>query len=332
MQKMLNKYFLYWLIFLSIISCTEKKCREVPKLLGEKPNIEIIRFEDKIEQLATQKDALDLINAYPLFSETFMQRSQLPDDSILTNDLLKLAKDPYIDTMYRDVKNNFADLSWLKTQLEDFYHHVKSHYPDTDVPKVYTMVSGFGTDLFVHNKVIVIGLEYFLGKDGKYIPPMLPGYILRRLTKEHLVASIAIPVADGHIEYDILDNSMMNEMIKWGKIYYFLENTLPCTHDSIIAGYTAAELKEVQEHKAEIWSHFVEKKLFYETDHFLIKKYCDERPKVLEIGNNCPGRIGRWLGWQVIKKYAKVSGLSLPAILSEQDAKKIFVKANYKPV
>ena len=331
MQKMFNKFHFCWVIFLVLAGCNDKQCREVDALKGEKPTIEVLRLEDKIKQLSSHEDALKLMDTYPLFSETFMQRSKLPSDSVLTYDLLKLATDPYIDTMYRDVKNVFADINWLKSQLEDFYHHVKTYYPETEVPQLYTMVSGFGTDLFVHKKVIVVGLEYFLGKEGKYIPPMLPGYILRRLNKEHLTASIATPVADGHLEYDLLDNSMLQEMIKWGKIYYFLENTLPCVADSIIAGYTVDELHEVNEHKAEIWSHFVDKQLFYETDHFIIKKYCDERPKILEIGNNCPGRVGRWLGWQIIKKYAKASKLSLPEIMNEPDAKKIFLKANYKP-
>jgi len=61
------------------------------------------------------------------------------------------------------------------------------------------------------------------------------------------------------------------------------------------------------------------------------KKYLDERPKVYEIGNKCPGRIGTWLGWEIVNKYMKVNQVDLQSLMIEKDAQKIFTLSNYKP-
>ena len=43
----------------------------------------------------------------------------------------------------------------------------------------------------------------------------------------------------------------------------------------------------------------------YESSHFIKNKYVNERPNVTEIGNECPGRIGQWLGWKIVNAYMK---------------------------
>ena len=61
------------------------------------------------------------------------------------------------------------------------------------------------------------------------------------------------------------------------------------------------------------------------------QKFLGERPNVYEIGDKCPGRIGRWLGWQIVEAYAEETGASVQAIMSEKDASKILRMSKYKP-
>ena len=50
-----------------------------------------------------------------------------------------------------------------------------------------------------------------------------------------------------------------------------------------------------------IWSRIIEKEWLYVTDEFTKKKILGERPKTIELGNECPGRVGAWIGWQIVK-------------------------------
>jgi hypothetical protein len=171
------------------------------------------------------------------------------------------------------------------------------YYPDTTIPRVYTAVTGFaGSDLFVSDSVIIIGLDYYLGEGVTFRPLEFPQYILKRYRQEYIVPSIFLLWSSGLNKTDIEDKSMLAEMVYYGKAYYFTSQILPYASDSLVIGYSGEEISDVKQNQDVIWAHFVEKQLLYETSHFTKKKYMDERPKTLEIGEKCPGRIGEWLG------------------------------------
>ena len=50
----------------------------------------------------------------------------------------------------------------------------------------------------------------------------------------------------------------------------------------------------------------------------------------LEIDNESPGRVGAWIGWQIVRSYMKNNEVSLPQLL-HTSAKEIFEKSKYKP-
>lgn len=317
------------LVWLS--ACGKKGCREDEGTRPSDKPLELVRLEDTIAGLKDTLDSRLFLDRHPLFAEKFLQRSKLPHDSILINDMLRLATDPYLDTMGMDVKKEFPDLGWLKNDLGNLFDHVRYYYPEFQNPKVYTLVSGFGTDLDVKDSVVVIGLDYWLSDSSHYRAPQIPAYILRRIKKRFLVPSIGMVVADRYCQIDMLDNTMMAEMMKWGRVYYFMEKTMPCIQDTILTGFTETQLKGVEGNLKTIWAHYVDQNLFFTTDYFLIKKYCDERPSVPEIGNDCPGRIGRWLGWQIVRKWAEDKKLTLQQVMAEKNARKIFNESGFKP-
>ena len=61
------------------------------------------------------------------------------------------------------------------------------------------------------------------------------------------------------------------------------------------------------------------------------KNIWSERPKTLEIGDKCPGRIGEWLGWEIVKKYAEGQNVPLHTLMENPDAQRIFMQSKYKP-
>jgi hypothetical protein len=132
-------------------------------------------------------------------------------------------------------------------------------------------------------------------------------------------------------EYD--DQTALAEMIFYGKAYEFAKNTLPCTPDSLFTGYTSTETKEVNQYENVIWASIIENEYLYETSHVDKQKILGERPKTYEISQECPGRIGRWVGWQIVKKYRQDHPETpLPSLLEMKDARRIFNQSGYKPM
>jgi uncharacterized protein YjaZ len=58
-----------------------------------------------------------------------------------------------------------------------------------------------------------------------------------------------------------------------------------------------------------------------------------ERPATLEVGEKCPGRIGQWVGWEIVKSYMNShEEVTLQELMQSNDAEKIFKESKYKPI
>ena len=325
----MNKIFRLILLTVVILlwSC-ENSC-EPPKFDGE-ISVDVIRIDKEIELLNSVEEAKELLNKYPLFKNKFLRADEYPSDTIIPSKLLGIANDQYIDTLSMGLDDYYGDLSELKKELEVLFSSVKFYDPDFVVPTIYTIVTGYGEDLYISDSIIVIGLDYFAGAEAKYKPD-IPAYMTRRYRKEYISTSIAYLISSKYNKNNILDNTMLAEMMYYGKSIYYVNKVLPCVHDSIKLGYSLEDIEGINSHEKTIYAHFVENQLFYEKDRFKKQKYCGEAPKVYEIGDKCPGRIGRWLGWNIVKKYSEKSGKELMVLMQEDDAKKIFSEATYSP-
>ncbi|MFC7666155.1 hypothetical protein ACFQT0_00920 [Hymenobacter humi] len=127
-------------------------------------------------------------------------------------------------------------------------------------------------------------------------------------------------------------NTTLDAMVHAGKALYFASQMLPCTPDSLLLGYTSREMVGLEANEPRVWGHFLEKNLLYSTTPFLVQKYVGERPNVPEIDKTCPGRVGQWVGLQIVRKYvAEHPEVSLGRLMAEKNAQRILNESHYRP-
>lgn len=311
-----------------LASCSSQPCR----ISVDPENIElkVERLEKELFESTSPLEVETFLKSHPDFAQFFLHSDQYPADSILANRMFKLMQNPSIDTLYQEATDAFSNFESVVSTLEEGLGRLKVYYPQTPSPAIQTGVTGLYNDLFISNDHIMIGMDFFIGKNASYKPQQIPDYILSRYTTDHLAASILQFISSQFISTSRGDD-MLNEMVDYGKSYYLLSKLLPCTSENILIGYSAEEWRDIYENDAIIWANFIENKLLYETNHTMKQKFLGERPNVYEIGEKCPGRIGRWMGWEIVKAYADKSGASVQEIMSETDANKIFTNSGYKP-
>ncbi|AHM61524.1 hypothetical protein D770_16350 [Flammeovirgaceae bacterium 311] len=305
----------------------------------DRPNVSDIELDvsiRRLEQPLFEAKSRDEIKAFlkenELFAQNFLRINEYPSDSVIVDQLWQLSQDPHLDTVYRESQQIFPDLKAWEEQFETAFKYIKYYYPEFQPPVIYTVVSGFSTDLFMTEDMIIIGLDYFLGPEATYRPQELPQYILHRYAPEYVVPGVMLLISSRFNQTDLKDKSMLAEMVYYGKSYHFVDFVLPSAPDSVIVGYTAEEMDGVQANQGIIWNHFLKNELLYETNHVLKKKYLEERPKTLEIGDKAPGRIGNWIGWSIVRSFMeKKEDLSLRQLMELQDARYIFNEAKYRP-
>ena len=311
---------------------TPDPCADDDPAIARVPvELRLTRLEQPFFQIQRPADALNFINRDPLFARQFLLRRQYPSDSVLARQLTQLATNPGLRQLAAETQTIFGDFGPERAQLRSAFQHVKFYFPDFWVPPVYTFVSGLSQDVLVTDSVMVLGLDFFAGPKASF-RPNVPGYLLRRYQRPHLVPQAVLQISTKYLKQSFADRTLLNQMVQLGKSYYFLDRVLPCTPDSLKIGFTARELAATQYNEQKVWAHFLTQKLLYQTQPNLTQKYIGERPNTAEIGQQAPGRIGAWVGWQIVRAYMQENpAVTLAQLLAEEDAQKILNGSKYKP-
>lgn len=328
------RYLTVLFLLIILIGCTDEKdeCDVAPDVSGSIVKVEIEGLEDELFAAGTFDEMMSFLTAHPVVTKEFFGSELYPSDSILAAELLSRVRNQYMDSLLLDTRAQFGDLSGLEAEFEQAFSYLKRYYPDFTPPKIQTLVTGFSSsEMFVSDTLIVIGLDFYLGPESRYRPPGIPAYILERYEQSFIVPAVMLLYANRYIAEDRSDNTMLADMIYYGKKYQFAKTMLPCTSDSLIVWYSGEILDNVQENRDVLWFYFLNNELLFETNHLTKQKFMDERPFVSEIGDKCPGRIGSWIGWDIVRAYLKDNpAVTIQELLANPDAQDIFNKAKYR--
>ncbi len=300
----------------------------------ENVDIEIQRLEKTLLNIADRDELSSFLDREPVIAEFFLRQSEYPNRQIMVDQLIRRFTNPYIDSLTAEIDQIHGDLKWLEKDLEAAFSLLKHYYPEFDIPVVKTVATGFDYDLFVSDSLIVIGLDYYMGPEAKYRPMGTYNYILKRYDQQYIVPSIMLlyGISSQFNHHDPDDETILSDMMSYGKSFYFAKSMLPCTPDSTLIWYSDREMAAVDANDDLVWSHFIENNLLFETSHLIKRKYLDERPKTYEIGTECPPRIATWLGWEIVKKYMDDHPeVSLPELMKITEARRIFEESKYRP-
>ncbi|WP_339875023.1 gliding motility lipoprotein GldB [uncultured Algoriphagus sp.] len=332
-MRISSSRFLY-LPFLLILAfaCGKKNesCELSPEILDQNLTVKIKRLEQDFFGAESIEEFKFLFEENPEFTKEYLQMDLYGSSDSLAFELLAIHQDSSMRVLFDSVEVAFNDFSDVEKDLENAFKAIKYYFPQFKVPKVYTFVSGFNSDLIVTDDLIVIGLDYFLPPTHTF-QPELPRYMAVRYDRPYIVAMIVMAISARFNETNPQDSRLLAEMIYYGKSYHFTKAIMPCISDQYIIGYTPEAIRESFENEELIWSHFVENELLYETNPFEIRKYVGEAPFTDAISTKAPGRLGRWLGWNIVDDYQFNQDVPLDVLMAEPDAEKIFRESGYRP-
>ncbi len=333
-MRVLVVFFISFLLLAGCNSDNEETCAFTPDIKNIYVDLQIEHLEDSLPAIKSKQQLVDFLSRHITLRDFVFSRSAYPSDSVFINELYARFSNPHIDTLLFETKEVFGDGAYLENEFRSAFATMKYYYPDFQIPKIQLVITGLETDLFVSDSLIVVGLDYYLGKNARYKPNMYE-YMLRRYQRNFIVPSVMLlyGIDTRYNETDLSDRTVLADMITYGKAYYFAKHMMPCVADSIFIGYTGEEIAGARANQDMIWKRLVEDEAFFDTSAKTKQRYIAERPKTHEVGDQAPGRIGTWVGWQIFNSYAaRKSHLSLPELMKVKDAKLIFNQSGYRPV
>lgn len=323
----MKQYFFYFFLIslYALVGCQDKKDPDVSAIKAE---VSIQRFDSELMVCQSKEEIQKLLQKNEYFARIFYGASH--SDTAFINHLDYLIHHPETRALYEQAATKFGDLSDMKKELEGAFKHIKYYYPEFKEPKIITTFTALEKDLFISDSLVVISLESFIGKNAKYRPQQ-PNYILTRYDKLFIVPSIITFFSSKYNKVDDNNHSLLADMIYYGKSLEFTKAMLPNTPDSLIIGYADSTLQKTNYAQDLVWANFIDNKLLYEESTQKKGKYLDERPNVPEIGPECPGRIGQWLGWRIVRRYRTENPtISLQDLMKNSDVATIFEQSKYR--
>lgn len=329
------------LILLCAAGC---KRRDIPDVSNIKVDLQVQRFEKDFFAIDTTKSdesLQQLHQKYPTFTQDFLFNIlALPPqpDSVKT---LQAQLSSFLRS-YQPLKDSadkvFSNLDDVADQVKRGLQFVKHYFPSYRVPT--TIVSFIGPINSYANiltqDAFAVGLQSYMGKNYSLYnseagQSLYPAYVSRRFDKLYIPVNCMKNIIDDIFPDNSAGKPLIEQMVQEGKRMYILDHLLPETADSLKTGYTQAQLDGAIAHETNIWSYFVQNDLLYSTEQDVMRDYMNDSPKTLVFGEGSPGFIGKFVGWQIVKKWmSKNEKLTLTELINT-GPQRIFSEAKYKP-
>lgn len=316
----MKKYLLPFVICVLFVSCDKKS--KVEKEVEKIPmSVKVLRFD----KIFYETPATGLNKVKQQFPYLFPAATP---DAVWVEKMTN----PLNRELYTEVQKKYANFEKVNNDLDELFRHMKYYFPETKSPKVITLISemDYQNKAIYADSLVLISLDLYLGKDHKFYE--FPDYLRQNFETGQIMPDIVSSFAAGKIPPPA-DKTLLSYMIYSGKELYLKDVLLPEISDADRIGYTPEQIKWCQENEAYMWSYFIEGKLLYDSDSKLPNRFINVAPFskfYLEIDNESPGRVGTWMGWQIVRSFMKNNEVSLQDLL-RMDAVELFNKSKYKP-
>lgn len=320
-------------IILSYLSLVIFSCKtdrnQTADITSEKASLSIENLDEELFASKSVNDVQNFLNKHSYLPQLYFIGA---DTAQLAGQLYNILQNPSFQGFRNQIDSIIGNRdTTIITPLNNAFNQIKHYYPEFKAPKIKFIMTGFtGSDLYISDSLIIIGLDYFGGLKANYRPDVFD-YQLRRYQKEYIVPSIIFFMSNKYNRLNANDPTLLSEMIGYGKGYEFVKQVMPDTPDSLILGYSANNLKRTYNSQQNIWAFFITNKLLYEKNELKKQKFIGERPFTTEIGNRVPGGIARWFGWRIVSEFMKENpDVTLPQLMLRDNAAVILQESGYK--
>lgn len=245
---------------------------------------------------------------------------------------LEKMQNPLWRELYGEVQKKYSNFEPVQKELETLFKHIKYNFPKTKTPKVITVISemDYNNKAIYADSLLIISLELYLGKEHKFY--QFPKYLKQNFEQKQIMPDVVSSFSINKIA-SVTDKTLLSQMIYFGKQLYLKDLLLPDYSDADKMGYTPAQIAWCEENESYMWRYLLENEMLYSDDSKLGNRFINPAPFskfYLEIDNESPGRVGAWIGWQIVRSYVKNNDVPIEKLL-KMNAKEIFEKSKYKP-
>jgi len=322
-------------VFLSLpVSCKRKPPFDVNLSSIKAEPLSIKRYEQVLFRLDTANLRSEI---EPYISDFYLFLGDEINTPQGQQQLIDYISEPFNRELFNDVSRTWGSLDELEKQLMQTFRYLRYHFPDAQTPEVFTYISGidFEFPVYYEDGVVVIALDMFMGKDYiNYDRARVPVFKRTRFVPE----AVAVEVARA-MGRDILNRSgnrpesLLDFMVKEGKLLYFIDAMLPSVPDSLKIYYTSEQISWATRNEGHAWAFLLNNEMLYSADRQIIQKLTEDAPFTSFYSTGSAPRMGSYKGWQIVRGFMeRNSDIPLTELMFElNDSQAILSGSRYRP-
>jgi gliding motility-associated lipoprotein GldB len=314
-------FIVFLILFLFFLSCQNENSKK-DKIEALPISLKFDRFDLKFYDQSPEVIP-QLKKEYPfLFPKQFSDSVWIDRQ----NDSLQLL-------LQDAVAKVFSEIQPLEKKVSSLFKLIKYYFPRTKIPQIITLTNNVDYQIktVYSDSLLLLSLDTFLGEDHPLYEG-IPNYIRKELDQKYIPSQI-VEKFSSYIMPPPENRTFLAQMLYEGKKMYLQDLLLPDQKDAIKMAYTEEELEWVKENEVYIWQYFIEKQVLYQTDPEWVERFLEPAPFskfYLQLDNESPGRIGRWIGWQIVRKYREQHETTIEDLI-KLPAQQLFNQSKYKP-
>jgi len=319
--------YLFFLFSLFLLASCSKNAAE--------PQIEIIRFDSELySYLAENKPDSDLDkfgDILPVFGQNEIHIGT-PDSAGFYGRLRTFFSEPTLMGLYSDEQAKFADIEPITKELSYGLNLFLKEFPEIARPKVYMHVSGLNRNVIVTDEILSISADKYLGADYPLYERFFYDYQRRLMTPERIVPDYLLGFMMANLKFEGKDDVLLDNMLYEGKLRYILSQLLPDRTENEIIAYSKEENEWCHTNESMIWKTILENQYLFESNFQITNRFLRDAPYTQSLSPDSPGRVGVWIGFQIVSAYMKqFPQTSFIELMQANDSQEFLKLSKYKP-
>ncbi len=300
--------------------------------------VKIHRFDKDLINLDTTHLAAAtnlLYKNYPDFIPEFCSEvldTSYTDTTAVQNLFSKFLNDTTFIPVNKKSLEVFDNVSGIERKVSDAYTYIHHYFPGVKLPEIYFFVSGFNRQVILNEKFIALGTDMYLGADYPLYKSLTYNYLTYTMRPECVPVDLVSTTLFRMFVMNTKEDRLLDNMIFRGKIMYLMSIFMPEEKPEDIMGYKPEQWKWSEKYEKQIWSQIIDQKYLFSTDVQLIRKFMNDAPFTAPVSQESPGRLGTWIGWQIVTSYMNNNNqVTLTDLMDENNAQKILENSAYRP-
>jgi hypothetical protein len=324
-----------YLIILLLLPCLSCNGQENNPFADADP-IPIHRFDKALFQLIETDDPAlqnQLLQEYYGMLDVIgkgILNIQSPETPGFFDRLVNYYSEPALKGLYRDAIAAYDSINDIEKQLGVGFAYLQAHFPAMKVPDVYMHVSGLNQNVLAAENLLSLSIDKYMGKTYPLYLDFFYDYQLENMQRSHIVPDYLSGWLLSEYPFTGKENVLLERMVYEGKISYLISRALPETTPGELMGYSEKGYEWCTTHEKAIWKAIVERKHLYTPDHITTSKYFEDMPSAF-LSSDAPGKLGIWIGRQIIANYMKETNTTPEELMKQTNAQEILTASKYKP-